>query len=489
MPNWAGSSWYFMRYAAPDNDQMFGSNDWKRTEIQPDELDHRLFDLFKHMNDLLGEHNIPIWASGSLMINGINKKLWRHMHDLDLFVMGSDFDKVFEILRDDGFVIHEEDRGWNRVEKDGCQVEIVPAYHLSGDVYTHLRDKSLPVEIRQQILSKQDLELSERGFLWGTSFKTLSPKLMLDHYQFLQETFSETREGKEDDDKIRFLQEYLKSPLNHWSPVTWYNGGLEHTTLHLLYSRFWNKFLFDIDAAPTSEPYEKRTSHGLILAEDGQKISKSKGNGVSPDEIVEKYGADALRVYEMFMGPFEEPVPWSINGLVGVKRFLDKVDRLSEVVGDKEPENVTRLLHKTIKKVSEDIDSLGLNTAVAQMMIFVNDAQSAGSITKDSFIKFLQILCPFAPHLSNELAERLGARGFLEEQEWPEYDQDLTVDEIVNVAVQVNGKLRGEVQAAPDAHQDEVESLARADENVAKYIEGDVKKVIYVPGRLINFVV
>ncbi|MBT3231039.1 leucine--tRNA ligase [Candidatus Uhrbacteria bacterium] len=489
MPNWAGSSWYFMRYAAPKSDEMFGVNNWKRTEIQPDELDHRLFDLFEHMQSLLGEHDVSIWASGSLMINGINKELWRHMHDLDLFVLGSDFDKALKILRDDGFVVHEEDRGWNRIEKDGCQVELVPAYHLSGDVYTHLRDKSLPPEIRQQTLHKQDMELSDRGFLWGTSFKTLSPKSMLEHYEFLHETFPDTREGKEDDEKIKFLQDYLKSPLNYWAPVTWYNGGMEHTTLHLLYSRFWNKFLFDIGAAPTNEPYEKRTSHGLILAEDGHKMSKSKGNVVNPDEIVEKFGADALRIYEMFMGPFEEPVPWNMNGLVGAKRFLDKIVGLSGVFVDAEPDDVTRELHKTIKKVTEDIENMRFNTAVAQMMIFVNKCKESGAVTKESFEKFLRILCPFAPHLANELADQLGYDGMLEAGEWPKYDAELVVDEVVNIAVQINGKLRGEVQAAPDASQDEVERLARADTNAAKYLEGDIKKVIYVPGRLINFVV
>ncbi len=489
MPNWAGSSWYFMRYAAPQSNEMFGVNKWKRAEIQPDELDHKLFDLFKHMKALLAEHNIMLWASGSLMINGLNKELWRHMHDLDLFILGENFDKALEILRGDGFVVHEEDRGWNRIEKDGMMVELVPAYHLGGDIYTHLRDKSLPPEIRQQILHKPDLELSERGFLWGESFQTLSPKYMLHHYNFLHETFPETREGKEDDEKVQFLKDYMSHPLNYWGPVTWYNGGMEHTTLHLLYSRFWNKFLFDIDAAPTSEPYEKRTSHGLILAEDGHKMSKSKGNVINPDEIVEKYGADTLRVYEMFMGPFEEPVPWNTNGSVGVRRFLDRVVRLAELTGDKEPEFVTRALHKTIKKVTEDIETMRFNTAVAQMMTFVNQCQASDTITKDTFQRFLQILCPFAPHLANELAEQLGEKKMLEEGEWPEYDQELVVDELVNIAVQVNGKLRGEVQAAPDAIQDEVEDLAKADENVTKHIKDDVKKVVYVPGRLINFVV
>jgi hypothetical protein len=252
------------------------------------------------------------------MLNGLNRELWRHMHDLDLFVRGSDFDHVLKLLKDNGFVIHEEDRGWNRVEKGGAMAEIVPARRLKGDIYTHLRNGE------QQILHGYDLELSERGWLWGTTFRTLSPMYMLRHYLFLQERFPDSRNSKADDEKMGFLKKYLKHPLNYWMPVTWYNGGMEHTTLHLLYSRFWNKFLFDIGAVPTSEPYEKRTSHGMILAEGGEKMSKSRGNVVNPDEMVEKFGTDVFRTYEMFVGPFNQTAEWSTAGLIGVQRFLQK---------------------------------------------------------------------------------------------------------------------------------------------------------------------
>ena len=280
-----------------------------------------------------------------------------------------------------------------------------------------------------------------------------------------------------------------KSKIGYWMPVDLYNGGMEHTTLHLLYSRFWHKFLYDQGFVSTSEPYVRRHSHGLVLADDGHKMSKSKGNVINPDEIVEKYGADALRMYEMFMGPFEEPVPWSTNGLLGIARFLDKVVRLKEMVRGSEEDVVTRMLHKTIKKVTEDIDGLRFNTAVSQMMIFVNDVQASGSITKESFLKFLLLLCPFAPHLSNELAEQLGVESCLETNQWPEFDASLIVDQVVTIAVQVNGKLRGEIQASPNSTQAEVEALARADENNAKHLEGEIKKVIYVSGKLMNFVV
>lgn len=280
-----------------------------------------------------------------------------------------------------------------------------------------------------------------------------------------------------------------KEALKQWMQVDWYNGGMEHTTLHLLYSRFWNKFLFDQGHVPTSEPYARRTSHGLILAEDGTKMSKSKGNVVDPLPIVQEYGADALRVYELFMGPFAEPVPWSMNGLVGVRRFLDKAARLNEVIADAEPEEVTRMVHKTIKKMTQDIDGMRFNVAVSQLMICTNTIQAAGAVTKESLMLFAKVLCPFAPHLANELAESLGETATLETTEWPVWDEALTIDDEVEFAIQVNGKLRATVMMAPDASEDSVVAAAKAEENVAKYLDGEIKKIIFVPGKLVNFVV
>jgi len=277
--------------------------------------------------------------------------------------------------------------------------------------------------------------------------------------------------------------------LKVWMPINLYNGGMEHTTLHLLYSRFWNKFLFDQGLVPTSEPYARRHSHGLILAEDGTKMSKSKGNVINPDEVVEKYGADALRMYEMFIGPFEEPVPWSMNGLVGVRRFLEKVMRLSEKVEESESKEVTKTLHKTIKKVTEDIDGMRFNTAVATLMTFMNVVQAEGNVIKDSAQTFLALLSPFAPHVANEVAEELGSDGLMELAEWPEYDAALLVEDVVTIAVQINGRLRGTVDAAPDAMEEEIIALAKADENVAKHLSSEAKKIIYIQGKLINFVV
>ena len=285
------------------------------------------------------------------------------------------------------------------------------------------------------------------------------------------------------------LQPTTYNLLAKWLPVDLYDGGMEHTTLHLLYSRFWNKFLFDRGFAPTSEPYARRHSHGLILAEDGRKMSKSLGNVINPDEMVEKFGADTLRVYEMFIGPFEEPVPWSTNGLVGVRRFLDKVSRLPDIISSDEPKTVTCALHKTIKKVTNDIEAMRFNTAVSQMMTFVNEVNSVGTISKNSLMVFLTILCPFAPHVANELSELLGEKQLLETHDWPAFDTSMIIDEVVTIAVQVNGKLRGTISAPPNVSQAEAVALAQKQENVMKYIDSEPKKIVYVQGKLLNFVV
>ncbi|MBI5369626.1 leucine--tRNA ligase [Candidatus Uhrbacteria bacterium] len=278
--------------------------------------------------------------------------------------------------------------------------------------------------------------------------------------------------------------------LKYWMPVDWYNGGMEHTTLHLLYSRFWNKFLFDRGHVPVSEPYAKRTSHGLILAEDGTKMSKSKGNVVNPDEMVEQYGADAVRLYELFMGPFAEPVPWSLNGLVGMRRFLEKVIDAGQKIVDAEDAEVTRLLHQTIKKVSEDVEAMRFNTAVSQMMIFINGVKQMGGIRSTSFFLFLRVLCPFAPHLSNELHESFGGKELLETLPWPMFDPKIAQAEVVSIGVQINGKMRATIDVAPDAPQEQVQARALREPNVQKHLEGQtIRKTVYVAGRIINLIV
>ncbi len=285
-----------------------------------------------------------------------------------------------------------------------------------------------------------------------------------------------------------------QSHFKKWMPVDWYNGGMEHTTLHLLYSRFWNKFLFDRGHVPTSEPYLKRTSHGLILADDGSKMSKSIGNVVNPDELINQYGADAVRLYELFMGPFAEPVPWKENGLIGMRRFLEKVVEAAGKTrgnggGQGETKEMTRLLHQTIKKVSEDIEQMRFNTAVSAMMILMNAMKEQESIRTETFATFLRLLCPFAPHIANELFEHMGGTQLLETFDWPIYDPHLAKDELVCLGVQVNGTLRATVEVAPDADEETVKTMALEDANIQKYLAGKgIKKVIYVAGRILNII-
>jgi len=344
-------------------------------------------------------------------------------------------------------------------------------------------------------------------------------------------------------------------PLKYWMPVDWYNGGMEHTTLHLLYSRFWNLFLYDIGAVPVAEPYAKRTSHGLILASDGEKMSKSRGNVVNPDEIVEQFGADAVRVYEMFIGPFDQPVPWSTDGLIGCRRFLEKVVALAERVeprsGDlqvatseegrrahrdrgglkasatpnddvplrllhrtikkatpeRRPEErsdegshiidpaLLRLLHRTVKKVSEDIEAMRFNTAVSALMEFTNALGKRLQVSFSAYATLLTLLTPFAPHLCEELWERLHSqvsslRTQVSMEPWPSHDPVLVVEEEIDLVIQVNGKLRATIRVPAGMTEDDARTRALAEPNVQKYLSGkEPKRVIVVPGKLVNVVV
>ena len=281
-----------------------------------------------------------------------------------------------------------------------------------------------------------------------------------------------------------------KEALEYWSPVDWYNGGMEHTTLHLLYSRFWHKFLYDIGVVPTKEPYAKRTSHGMILGEGNVKMSKSLGNVINPDDIVNTYGADTMRLYEMFMGDFEKAAPWSANSIKGCKRFLDRTFNLQEkaIDGGIRPE-FESMVHKTIKKVTEDIETLKFNTAIAQLMTWLNDVEKCGSITKEEYKVFLMLLDPFAPHICEEIWETMGFGGMIVEQKWPEYDEAKCVDETVEIAVQITGKVRARINISADATSEQAIAAAKADPTIAGLLEGkNIVKEIYVPGRLVNIV-
>lgn len=283
-----------------------------------------------------------------------------------------------------------------------------------------------------------------------------------------------------------------KDALNYWTPVDWYNGGMEHTTLHLLYSRFWHKFLYDIGVVPTKEPYVKRTSHGMILGENNEKMSKSRGNVVNPDDIVHDYGADTLRTYEMFIGDFEKPVPWMETGVRGCRRFLDRVWNLSDILvdGDKYSESLEKLIHKTIKKVSYDYENLKANTAIAALMSLLNEFVANKNITKADFRTFLMLLNPVAPHITEELWEQNNLGGFLNESSWPVYDEEKTIDNIVEMPVQFNGKLRFTIEVSKDANVDQAREIAMKNEAYAKNIKDKkVIKEIFVPGKIYNIVV
>ena len=282
-----------------------------------------------------------------------------------------------------------------------------------------------------------------------------------------------------------------KEALEYWSPVDWYNGGMEHTTLHLLYSRFWHKFLYDIGVVPTKEPYAKRTSHGMILGENGEKMSKSRGNVVNPDEIVDVYGADTMRLYEMFIGDFEKAAPWSPKSIKGCRRFLERVWSLAEKVqdGDEYSKEHEALMHRTIKKVGEDADNLKANTAIAALMTMLNEFYDKG-VNKAEYKTFLALLNPFAPHITEELWQQLGETGLLSVAPWPAYDEAKTVESTVEMAVQVNGKLKGTIKLAADADKQAAIDAALAEEKVQHAIEGkQIVKQIVVPGKIVNLVV
>ncbi len=282
-----------------------------------------------------------------------------------------------------------------------------------------------------------------------------------------------------------------KEALDYWSPVDWYNGGMEHTTLHLLYSRFWHKFLYDIGVVPTKEPYAKRTSHGMILGENGEKMSKSRGNVVNPDEIVDIYGADTMRLYEMFVGDFEKAAPWSPKSIKGCRRFLERVWALKDKVqpGDEYSKEHEAMIHRTIRKVGEDADNLKANTAIAAMMSMLNELYDKG-VNMAEYKTLLTILNPFAPHITEELWEQLGCEGLLSVAEWPEYDEAKTVEDTVDIAVQVNGKLKTAIKLPVGCEKQDAVDAALKEEKVRRAIEGkQMAKQIYVPGRIVNLVV
>lgn len=283
-----------------------------------------------------------------------------------------------------------------------------------------------------------------------------------------------------------------KEALEYWSPVDWYNGGMEHTTLHLLYSRFWHKFLYDIGIVPTKEPYHKRTSHGMILGENGEKMSKSKGNVINPDDIVKEFGADSFRVYEMFMGPFDQTAPWSMESIRGCSKFLDRVWQLQEILtdGNEYSKEFEIMMNKAIKKISNDIEEMKFNTCISTFMSMVNEFSKAKKINKKEYETFLQLLNPFAPHMTEEIWERLGHKEYLAYLPWPKYDEAKTIDELINLPIQINGKLRANIDIKKDEENEKVKEQVHNSEKIKAYIEGkEIIKEIYVQNKIYNIVI
>lgn len=283
-----------------------------------------------------------------------------------------------------------------------------------------------------------------------------------------------------------------KEALEYWSPIDWYNGGMEHTTLHLLYSRFWHKFLYDIGVVPTKEPYQKRTSHGMILGGNGEKMSKSKGNVINPDDIVKEFGADTFRVYEMFMGPFDQTAPWSMESIRGCGKFLDRVWNMQEILvaGDEYSKEHEKMMHKAIKKVTSDIEEMKFNTSVAEFMKMTNEFYKDKKINKAEYKTFLQLLNPFAPHMTEELFSIIGESKTINEVTWPKYDESKTIDDEIEIPVQINGKVKAIITAGKEASEEEVKAIVNNNETIKNVLVGkNVVKEIYVKGKIYNIVV
>ena len=281
-----------------------------------------------------------------------------------------------------------------------------------------------------------------------------------------------------------------REKINYWMPVDWYNGGMEHVTRHLIYSRFWHHFLYDLGEVNTPEPYKKRSAQGMILGADGEKMSKSKGNVVDPLDIVSQYGADTLRVYVLFMGDYGSAAPWNDSSVKGCRRFLERVFALQDIVAPETVKSLEASLHKTIKKVSADIEEQKYNTAIAALMTFLNEVGKEKKIGREQLLCFVKLLNPFAPHIAEEIYQNQGGEGSLQLASWPEHDEAKTVDESIEIGVQVNGKLRATVTIPTDCEKSEALALAKADEKVQAALEGkNLVKEIYVPNKIVNLVV
>ena len=376
-------------------------------------------------------------------------------------------------------IVHVEGKAYPLAE-DQLPLELpqVENYEPSDSGESPLADISEWVNVRGSINNAGEFVVSEDGELEGRRETNTMPQWAGSCWYYLRYIDPNNSEALVDAN----LEQYFQ-------PVDVYVGGMEHATRHLIYARFWHKFLFDIGVVHTEEPFMELHAPGLILAEDGRKMSKRWGNVVNPDDMVERFGADAFRLYEAFMGPFDDAIAWNTDGLVGTRRFVERVVRISEHLVDEDKEIVTRELHTLIKKISFDIPAFKFNTAVAAMMTFVNLVEKEGGMTKQSFVNFVQILAPFAPHVAEELWYEFGGEDSIHTSAWPQVNESKLIRDTVEVVVQVNGKLRARIEVAFDAVQDDVYARAMQEENVQKFMEGTPKKIIFVPNKILNIVV
>ncbi|MDD5341768.1 MAG: non-canonical purine NTP pyrophosphatase [Patescibacteria group bacterium] len=489
MPQWAGSCWYYLRYCDPKNnrDLFIDSPDFHQPEIAATERDHAYFQAFKKIYADLEKQGIRIWAGNRLLLNGLNGKLWLPLRTVAFMTREKDLLSVNRYLVSSGYTKKAAKKWAWQYEKDGIKIEAIPVYG-EGDNLVSYTPKNAA-----QKMKPADLPSAELGRLFDFSYRVVSPKYNLSHYNYINKRESDTRKNLGDDAKIRFLEKWLRrqnKKMLYWQPVDLYVGGAEHAVLHLMYARFWHMVLFDAGLIPTPEPFQKLKNQGLILGEDNQKMSKSRGNVVNPDEMIKKFGADTVRIYEMFMGPFEAVKPWKTNGLIGVKRFLDKVWSVQEKVGASTDSETLRLLHQTIRKVGSDIETFNFNTGVSSLMIFTNRLMAESSISKKDFGSFVKLLSPFAPHLAEELWGRLGEKNSVFNSSWPKFDPELIKEETFDLVVQVNSKVRDRITVPAGISEEQAKTKAMTSEKINTFLNGqEPKKVIYVPGRLINLVV
>jgi leucyl-tRNA synthetase len=491
MPQWAGSCWYYLRYCDPKNQKnLLNTGFVHKPAIEATEKDKKYFELFKQIYSDLEKAGIETWAGNRLMLNGINHDLWVPLRTVCLLLWNDDMKKATEYLMAHGYKQIQDLGGNVMFEKNEMRVEYVPVYKDKKNVY------SLSYNKVKQPMEEADLSEVLIGELWRFSYRVVSPRYNLWHLKYVQKHEPEHRAGIQDQERIEFLENWMKSTnqkLLYWNPVDIYVGGAEHATRHLIYARFWHKFLYDIGAVNNDEPFTRLQNVGLILAEDGRKMSKRWGNVINPDDVVREYGADAMRLYEMFMGPFDQPCAWSMQGLVGMRRFLEKVWFLKSKVRKsvksiKSPIDI--ILHQTIKKVTDDIEAMRFNTAIASLMTLVNEMSKSESLQLTTYNLLLQLLSPFAPHITEELWHQLGNKTSITKAEWPKYDPELAKSEEMTIAVQVNGKLRDTIIMLADASEETIKSEALKSEKVQKWLEGkEPKKVIYVKGKLISIVV